>query len=94
MTDSKPCPTYKVWIAEPDNWNWQSCGTFTAAEDPCGKGARRFAEDYAGYLRNTYPCAFVAVRQADKKLPLPVHSPDDCQDYDSKGDFSSSWLGQ
>jgi hypothetical protein len=54
-------------------WAWQSCGTtFTCDDDPDGKGARHFAHDYARHLRATYPCAFVAVRRADKGLPPPV----------------------
>jgi len=54
-------------------WTWQSCGTtFTCDDDPDGKGARHFAHEHARYLRDTYPCAFVAVRRADKGLPLPV----------------------
>ena len=69
----EPGPTYDVWIAEPDEWTWQSCGTtFTCDDDPDGKGARHFAHEHARYLRDTYPCAFVAVRRADKGLPLPV----------------------
>ena len=69
-------PTYDVWIAEPDNWEWQSCGmTFTCSDDPNGDGARQHAHDHARYLRNTYPCAFVAVRAATKGLPLPVRLP-------------------
>lgn len=69
-------PTYDVWIAEPDNWEWQSCGmTFTCSDDPDGDGARRSAHDHARYLRNTYPCAFVAVRAATKGLPLSIRLP-------------------
>ena len=71
--DPEPGPTYDVWIAEPDEWTWQSCGdTFTCDDDPDGKGARRLAHDYARYLRNTYPCAFVAVRRADRGMPFSV----------------------
>ena len=69
-------PTYDVWIAEPDNWVWQTCGmTFTCSDDPDGDGARQRAHDHARHLRNTYPCAFVAVRAATKGLPLPVRLP-------------------
>jgi hypothetical protein len=68
-----PGPTHDVWIAEPDHWAWQSCGmTFTCDDDPDGKGARASAHDYARHLRQTYPCAFVAVRQASKGLPRPI----------------------
>jgi len=71
--EPEPGPTYDVWIAEPDDWTWQSCGTtFTCNDNPDGKGARHFAHDYARHLRATYPCAFVAVRRADKGLPPPV----------------------
>jgi hypothetical protein len=83
--DPKPGPTYDVWIAEQEDlgpapggralggWAWASCGmTFTCDDDPDGKGARRSAHEYARYLRNTYPCSFVAVRRADQGLPLPV----------------------
>jgi hypothetical protein len=72
-TSNQPGPTYDIWIAEPDDWTWASCGTtFTCDDDPDGKGARHFAHEHARYLRDTYPCAFVAVRQADKGLPLPI----------------------
>ena len=71
--EPEPGPTYDVWIAEPDDWTWASCGiTFTCDDDPDGKGARRFAHEHAHYLRDTYPCAFVAVRRADRGLPLPI----------------------
>ncbi len=78
-------------------WAWQSCGTtFTCDDDPDGKGARHFAHDYARHLRATYPCAFVAVRRADKGLPPPVHNPDApaLAGEGEMDDFSSSWLGQ
>lgn len=69
-------PTYDVWIAEPDSWAWQSCGmTFTCDDDPDGEGARQLAHNHARHLRNTYPCAFVAVRAASKGLPLPIRLP-------------------
>lgn len=71
--DPEPGPTYDVWIAEPEGWAWASCGmTFTCEDDPDGIGARRSAHAHARCLRKTYPCAFVAVRPADKGLPLPV----------------------
>ena len=70
--DPEPGPAYDVWIAEPDEWEWMFDQTFTCDDDTNGKGARRFAHDYARYLRNTYPCAFVAVRPAVKGLPLPI----------------------
>lgn len=71
--DPEPGPTYDVWIAEPDAWAWQSCGmTFTRDDDPNGTGARHYAHKHARFLRQTYPCAFVAVRPAAKGLPLPI----------------------
>lgn len=83
--DPVPGPTYDVWIAEqvngglapggfaPGSWPWYHAGmTFTCDNDPDGKGARRFAHDYARYLRSTYHCAFVAVRAASKGMPLPI----------------------
>jgi hypothetical protein len=73
---AEPGPTYDVWIAEPDSWAWRSCGmTFTCDDDPDGEGARQNAHTYARYLRNTFPCAFVAVRAASKGLPLPIRLP-------------------
>jgi hypothetical protein len=78
MTDPTPGLTYDVWIAEPDDWTWQSSGaTFTCDDDPDGKGARGHAHDYARHLRTTYPCAFVAVRRAEQGLPPPVQYRDD-----------------
>jgi hypothetical protein len=81
----QPGPTYDVWIAEQEDLGpapggralggrlWESCGmTFTCDDDPDGKGARRLAHNYARYLRNTYPCAFVAVRRADRGMPFSV----------------------
>ena len=75
--DPEPGPSYDVWIAEPDEWEWVFDQTFTCDDDPDGKGARHFAHDYARHLRATYPCAFVAVRRADQGLPLPVQYRDD-----------------
>jgi hypothetical protein len=73
---AEPGPTYDAWIAEPDSWGWRSCGmTFTCDDDPNGEGARQNAHTYARYLRNTFPCAFVAVRAASKGLPLPIRLP-------------------
>jgi hypothetical protein len=63
----------------PGPWVWSSDTSFTCdVVDPqldleqANASARRHAHDYARYLRDTYPCAYVAVRPADKGLPLPV----------------------
>ena len=82
-----PGPSYDVWIAEQeqlglapggtflgDNWVWAFDQTFTCDDDPDGKGARHYAHEYARYLRDTYPCAFVAVRPSGK-CPLPIKHP-------------------
>jgi hypothetical protein len=79
-----PGPTYDVWIGEQeelgpapggtflgDNWVWAFDQSFTCEDDPDGVGARRSAHTYARHLRNTYPCAFVAVRPSGK-CPLPI----------------------
>jgi hypothetical protein len=79
-----PGPTYDVWIAEQeelgpapgctfpgDNWTWTFDQSVTCDDDPDGKGARLSAHRYARYLRDTYPCAFVAVRPSGK-CPLPI----------------------
>ena len=66
-----PGPSYDVWIAEPDEWEWRFDQRFTCEDDPDGKGARRSAHEYARYLRNTFPCAFVAVRPAGER-PSPI----------------------
>ena len=79
-----PGPSYDVWIAEQeqlglapggtfpgDNWVWAFDQSFTLDDDPDGKGARQSAHAYARYLRDTYPCAFVAVRPSGKR-PLPI----------------------
>ena len=68
----QPGPSYDVWIAEPDEWEWVFDQTFTCDDDPDGGGARHRAHDYAHYLRATYPCAFVAVRRVDQGPPLTV----------------------
>jgi hypothetical protein len=52
-------------------WIWTFDQSFTCDDDPDGKGARRSAHTYARHLRNTYPCAFVAVRPSGK-CPLPI----------------------
>ena len=52
-------------------WVWTFDQSFTCDDDPDGKGARQSAHAYARYLRNTYPCAFVAVRPSGKS-PLPI----------------------
>jgi len=54
-----------------DNWVWTFDQSFTCDDDPDGKGARLHAHEYARYLRNTYPCAFAAVRPSGK-CPLPI----------------------
>jgi hypothetical protein len=69
----EPGPTYDVWIAEPDDWNWTHAGRFTCEDDPDGIGARRSAHLHARNLRQTYHCAHVAVRPAGNK-PLPIKS--------------------
>lgn len=79
-----PGSTYDVWIGEQeqlglapggtflgDNWIWTFDQSFTCDDDPDGKGARQSAHAYARHLRNTYPCAFVAVRPSGK-CPLPI----------------------
>ena len=84
----EPGPTYSVWVAEPFNedspgwipdistleWRWIHDETFTCDDDPDGIGARRNAHEYARYLRQTYPCAYVAVLPAGK-APKPIHQP-------------------
>jgi hypothetical protein len=82
--EPEPGPTYDVWTAEQEDlgpapggrvlgqWEWRFEQRFTCDDDPDGKGACRFAHDYARYLRDNYPCAFVAVRRGDKGLPLPI----------------------
>lgn len=83
--EPEPGPTYDVWIAEqgasdpapgghfPGPWTWAHCGmTFTCDDDPDGKGARCYAHKYARYLRETCPCAYVAVRRADQGPPPRV----------------------
>lgn len=76
-------PSYDVWTAEQEDlgpapggralgqWQWRFDQRFTCEDDPDGKGARRSAHEYARHLRNTYPCAFVAVRPSGQK-PLDV----------------------
>ena len=76
--DPDPGPTYAVWIAEPPQWQWVHDQDFTCDDDPDGAGARASAHQYARYLRNTYPCAYVAVRPAGQQ-PLAVRDPD-CRD--------------
>lgn len=72
-------PSYDVWIAEEETlggdtvWEWRFDSRFTCEDDPDGKGARRSAHEYARNLRQTYHCAYVAVRPAGNK-PLPVRS--------------------
>jgi len=61
-----PGPSYDVWIAEPDEWEWRFDQRFTCEDDPDGKGAR--------HLRQTYHCAYVAVRPTgEKPLPIATH---------------------
>ena len=81
--DSAAGPSYDVWTAEQEDlgpapggralgqWQWRFDQRFTCEDDPDGKGARHSAHKYARHLRNTYPCAFVAVRPAGQK-PLDV----------------------
>lgn len=69
--DPEPGPTYAVWIAEPDAWQWIHDQDFTCDDDPDSTGARRSAHAYARSLRTTYHCAYVAVRPAGKR-PLPI----------------------
>ena len=84
--DLKPGPglSYDVWITEPEDvrrkdriaqvWTWRFDQRFTSEDDSDGKSARRSAHDYARQLRQTYPCSYVAVRQAGQS-PLPI---DEC----------------
>ena len=89
--EPEPGPTYCVWIAESSDWEWKNTGsTFTCDDDPDGRGARQSAHEYARYLRDTYHCAYVAVRPAGK-APLPVRPP--LEDEPPFKDFSASWLG-
>jgi hypothetical protein len=83
-------PSYDIWIAEPDKWEWCFDHRFTCEDDPDGKEARQSAHEHARYLRKTYPCAYVAVRPAGK-APLPVRPP--LEDEPPFKDFSASWLG-
>lgn len=81
--EPKPGPTYAVWFAEqeqvdsapgghfPGPWTWTHDQDFTCDDDPDGRGARRSAHEYARHLRDTYPCAYVAVLPAGKR-PLPI----------------------
>lgn len=84
--EPEPGPTYSVWIAEqeeevdlapgghfPGPWTWICDQDFTCDDDPDGRGARRSAHERARYLRNTYPCAYVAVLPAGRR-PLPIHA--------------------
>ena len=80
-----PGPSYDVWTAEQEDlgpapggralgqWEWRFDSRFTCEDDPDGKGARHSAHEYARHLRQTYRCAYVAVRPAGKK-PLPIKS--------------------
>ena len=52
-------------------WVWACDQSFSCDDDPDGKGALQSAHAYARHLRNTYPCAFVAVRPSGKS-PLPI----------------------
>lgn len=84
----EPGPSYSVWVAEQFNedspgwipdistleWRWIHDQTFTCEDDPDGIGARRDAHEYARKLRQTYPCAYVAVLPAGK-TPKPIHQP-------------------
>lgn len=86
--DPEPGPTYDVWIAEREDlapgpggtlldvgWVWAFDQSFTCDDDPDGKNARLGAHEYARYLRDTYPCAYVGVYLAGKH-PLPIkHNP-------------------
>lgn len=65
----------------PGQWIWRSDATFTCdVIDPAcdleaaNASARQQAHEHARYLRNTYPFAYVAVRDADRGKPLPVAS--------------------
>jgi hypothetical protein len=71
MTEAIPGPSYDVWIAEPDTWEWCHDWRSTIEGDTTGAWARQSAHWCARYLRKTYPCAYVAVRPANCK-PLPV----------------------
>jgi hypothetical protein len=76
--DPGPGPSYDVWITELDDGEeryvpWRFDSRFTCDDDPDGKGARGHAHGYARHLRQTYPCAFVAVRQGCKGSPRPIH---------------------
>lgn len=83
--EPEPGPTYAVWFAEqeqvdsapggdfPGPWTWTHDQDFTCDDDPDGRGARRSAHEYARHLRNTYPCAYVAVLPAGKR-PLPIRA--------------------
>jgi hypothetical protein len=79
--DLEPGPgfSYDVWIAEPDDdarfsEPWRFDQRFTSEDDSDGKSARRSAHDYARQLRQTYPCSYVAVRQAGQPpLSLDNH---------------------
>jgi hypothetical protein len=77
-----PGPTYNVWIAEREQcdarlaaWTWLFDAQFTCNDDPDGRGARQSAHAYARYLRRTFHCAFIAVRRAELKQPLPIQDP-------------------
>lgn len=64
--------------AFPGPWVWSADSQFTCDVvdpqrelDEANASARRLAHDYARYLRDTYPCAYVAVRPAGQQ-PLPI----------------------
>lgn len=89
-TSNQPGPSYDVYMAEPDKWEWTHAGRFTCEDDRDGIGARRAAHLHARNLRTHYHCAYVAVRPANQ-LPLPVRPP--LMDEPPFKDFSASWLG-
>lgn len=89
--EPKPGPSYDVWTAEPEQWQWRHDQRFTCDSDPDGKGARAAAHGYARYLRSTFHCAYVAVRPANSPPTLPIREP--MTDEGRFKDFSASQLG-
>lgn len=68
----------------PGPWVWRSDASFCCdVIDPAfeleaaNASARQQAHEHARYLRNTYPCAYVAVRDADRGQPLPIRDDPD-----------------
>lgn len=62
----------------PGAWLWSHDASFTCdAIDPTEReaadaSARQSAHEHGRYLRDTYPCAYVAVRAAHLGKPLPI----------------------